>query len=102
MKNELAKSCNNEIEQVLKEGGVKEKKLVRELWKIAKHKVDKVNTSDKLNAIEIILKMKGWLKDKDVEQHGALINFLLKGEDELKKMVIESEEVEKELGMVNE
>jgi hypothetical protein len=81
--------------------GAKDRVVLSELWDIAKRKVKTVYSSDKLKALELIMKLKGWLRDNDVVQQNTLIALLAKSGDEIKQLIDEdrivSEEVSKDV-----
>jgi len=90
-----------EVKRELDRVGAKDRVVLSELWDIAKKKVKTVYSSDKLKALELIMKLKGWLRDNDVIQQSTLITLLAKSGDEIKQLIDEdrlvSEEVSKDV-----
>jgi hypothetical protein len=92
---------NSDVKKQLEKVGAKDKLVLEELWGIAKKKVRTVYSSDKLKALELIMKLKGWLREGDVIQQNTLITLLAKSGDEIKRLIDEdkivSEEVESDV-----
>lgn len=81
----------------LDRAGATERAVSREVWRIARAKVRRVSSSDKIRALELIAKMRGWVKDGGVIQSNVLINFLRKEPEEISRMIEIDEEVSKEI-----
>jgi hypothetical protein len=85
------------VKKELNRVGAKDRVVLEELWGIAKKKVKSVYSSDKLKALELIMKLKGWLKESDVIQQNTLITLLAKSGDEIKRLIDEDRVVSAEV-----
>ncbi|MCX7716489.1 MAG: hypothetical protein N2Z73_03640 [Endomicrobia bacterium] len=81
----------NSVTSELDKAGGRDKVILKELVKLAKSEVRRVSAGDKLKAIELIARIKGWIKEGEVGiQQNILLNWLgdskklieMKGEDE--------------------
>lgn len=96
MKGKMEKVVRGVAKEIEEVGGV-DRVILRELVKIAKAKVRKVNTSDKLRAIELIGRIKGWIRDAEIGIQQNILLSLMEDEGRIDRMVEEDEEVEREV-----
>lgn len=99
MKRKISKIIDkvSDIGGALDKVGASKERVAKELWKIAGRRVKKVNASDKLKAIELIAKIRGWIRGDIGVQSNILIGLLSKESSEIDNMIEYEKSVSKEI-----
>lgn len=73
--------------------GAKDESILKEIWLLARRKVKNVRASDKLRALELIAKMRGWLKDGEVGIQQNILIELNRDDKRIREYINESKRV---------
>lgn len=84
------------ISEIEKVGGI-DKVILKELVKVAKAKVKVYSASDKLRAIELIARIKGWLRDDGLSVQQNILFQILGDDVKMERYIEEDEEVKREI-----